>query len=462
MNIQLILTILFGALGIAAVAVGVYFLRKTPPQKVLGWVLVGVGAVAILGAVFSTGFMLVNANQSTNRPEVPESAEVLACSVDQLNYWMENNGALKDDTDCKMPNGTMLSEKVFATIQDSEDELPEGYVNVTGLTPDNIADMCFDGAFTNRTQWEELCGGNIPQVTDLEDSCSGTYSGFAYDVPVGETKTFEVAGGTLTVTCGTPNDTTTSFEADVIDNGGNPIIETILPQSGCMSWTAFKALADGKGTYELIDVLDAQTMKKDHPKAEGAWNVTDVSVVWTGLYVDDTTLGGTTTPITVDGKTGVWLVDGPVTVPTASGEICITGFDGTMPSTLGVDPNRNGGTIQVPNACVPTADVVALFNANKTTDPNAIYRGLDEIADNNPDARIRFGGTANVIALNTKTLVWSQTGTAFGALLELDRFESKSIWLATTNTTLNMTYPFSGLNLCTPLNPEADFPWWGN
>lgn len=230
--------------------------------------------------------------------------------------------------------------------------------------------------------------------------------------------------------------------------------------AGCMNWTDFKALADGKSVYELIDLLDTQVLKKDHPEAEGKWRVTGDSVIWTGSYIDDPTYAGKAQYIAVDGKTGTWVIQGPVTILTPAGEICVSGYDGTMPGSTGVDLNRDGGTISA-SACVENDQVVDLFNQYKNSDPNRIYRGLDEMADKNPTARMRFGGQATVVAKNARTLVWAQSGTVSGPVLELDRTESKSIWLATSDGDLNMSYPFSGIMLCDSIIPARDFPWWG-
>lgn len=241
--------------------------------------------------------------------------------------------------------------------------------------------------------------------------------------------------------------------------------------SDCMNWSDFVSMANGAaGVYELIDTLDARPEKIDHPVAEGAWYVNETSVFWTGLYVTDTTVGGHVSPIAVDGKTGTWLgTNGPFAVPSAGGEIkiCSGSLTDARPKELKVNATRNGGTIST-TTCVDTATVVKIINDNKKSDPNKIYRLLDEMVDNNTAARFRFGGQATVASQNAQTLVWVQAGQIVSEAVELDRTESKSLFLLTLTGDKLIPYPFSGMQLCTPMNPADEFgtklgnkAWWG-
>lgn len=246
------------------------------------------------------------------------------------------------------------------------------------------------------------------------------------------------------------------------DGGGAPPPAVPQPTSApqaksgqCMDWNTFVAQTQGiTDPYKLIDWLDLRPEKVDHPQA-GFTLTPGIYILWTGLYVSDTSLGGTTTSFRVDGKTGVWIVNTSqnLTVPTAGGTICITGFGGAVSPSPVVSPAAS--------SCVDTAQVISIINSNKTSNPNQIYVLLDQMVDQNPSARMRNGVAASYSIDNSKALFWVRTGQINGSVLELDRTESKSLYLATASGTVSVTFAHSGVRLCSDLNPQRDFPWWG-
>jgi len=219
-----------------------------------------------------------------------------------------------------------------------------------------------------------------------------------------------------------------------------------------MTWAEFQTLSQGvTDPYELIRRLDLRPEKVDHPK--GGYTLTtgvdEAYILWTGLYVDDPTIGGAVAPFLVDGKTGTWVVlpNKTVVIPTPGGTIKVTAY--------------TGGTAQTSGACVDKTSVVAIINQNKAT-PNQIYVKLDELVDANPAARLRGDGPTTIQGVNTQTLIWVRTGKVEGDnVLPLDSVESKTLYIVTKTGPVTINYAFSGVSVCQPINPANDFPWWG-
>lgn len=219
----------------------------------------------------------------------------------------------------------------------------------------------------------------------------------------------------------------------------------------CLDWNTFVAQTQNlTDPYKLIDWLDQRPEKVDHP--QGGYTLSPgVYVMWTGLYVQDTTLGGTTTPYRVDGKTGVWIVNTTrnLVVPTPGGTICISGF------TTAAAPAPQLAS------CIDAARVVSIINSNKKVDPNRIYIQLDELVDQNVNARLRASGPAVQPGKNSRTLFWVRNGNIQGSVLPIDSTEDKTLYLVTRDGDVNITFAHSGVMLCGDINPQRDFPWWG-
>lgn len=237
-----------------------------------------------------------------------------------------------------------------------------------------------------------------------------------------------------------------------------PTATVVPPQAKstqCLEWNTFVAQTqDISNPYKLIDWLDQRPEKVNHP--QGGYTLSPgVYVMWTGLYVQDTNLGGMVSPFRVDGKTGVWIVNTSqnLVVPTPGGTICITGFNGSASPAPAVSP--------VASACVDKNQVVAIINNNKASNPNQIYVLLDQLVDNNPAARLRASGPAVEPAKNSRTLFWVRNGNIAGNVLALDSTEGKTLYLATSDGDVNVTFAHSGVQVCGPISPEKDFPWWG-
>ncbi|MCR4328950.1 MAG: hypothetical protein NUV65_00195 [Candidatus Roizmanbacteria bacterium] len=133
------------------------------------------------------------------------------------------------------------------------------------------------------------------------------------------------------------------------------------------------------------------------------------------------------------------------------------------------DPNAvviaNAGVV---TSCMPAAEVVRVLNDYGRSDPERVYRELDALTNVEGalylSARMRPtpDGPQSYQVQNTKAIWWVQTGAINGPVIELHRSNGKSVYLATQDSTVSLTYAHAGVVLCTPLNPAADITWWGN
>ncbi|HLL60857.1 MAG TPA: hypothetical protein VK338_04010 [Candidatus Nitrosocosmicus sp.] len=112
--------------------------------------------------------------------------------------------------------------------------------------------------------------------------------------------------------------------------------------------------------------------------------------------------------------------------------------------------------------CVETKSIVQTINGSKANNSNQMYVDLDTIASNFPEAQLRSltGGMVEGKAL--MTLIWVRGGTITDPdVLLLDATDGKNLYLLTKTKQYNVPYPYRGLQLCSDLNPQRDFPWWG-
>lgn len=226
-----------------------------------------------------------------------------------------------------------------------------------------------------------------------------------------------------------------------------------------MEWATFVSATNGMNDpYQLINWLDQQSQKVDHKV--GGWTSTtgadQAMLVWTGSYIPDPTYGGDVRSWLVDGKTGTWLQKPGTSVvwQTPGGSILVTGF-----TSSSVASASGGGSAAT--ACVDTDKVVAIINSNKKVSPDRIYTLLDEIVDNQTTARIRGDQPATIDGKNVKTLIWVKSGSVSGNVMPLDITNGKTLYVVTKDGPVQVGYPYSGMALCSPLDPARDFPWWG-
>lgn len=257
----------------------------------------------------------------------------------------------------------------------------------------------------------------------------------------------------------------------------NPTTAPQSPYNNCVSTEQFVQMVKDTGAtkgnpYPLITYLDGVSQKVN-ANAGTTLVATDeiVWVVWTGSYIPDPTYGGSVEGLILDGQTGLWLqkVNTTVTWRTDAGAICV-GADllKTLVSLANgtelnpkVKQNPNSSPAQnAATSCVDTSVVVNVLNTFKS-DPEKIYVELDKIANANFAARLRSEVPTPYKVENTKALFWVRTGSISGAVIELDRSNNKSVYLATDTGTVTLNHAHSGLNLCTDLNPARDLKWWG-
>lgn len=261
-------------------------------------------------------------------------------------------------------------------------------------------------------------------------------------------------------------------------NPGSPGAQTTTAQAAqqaagtASTLDQFKRMVD-KNPYEMINRLDRHPDKVNHP--QGGFTISssasEVVVFWTGLYETgfDNTFAGKVDPYRVDGRTGVYLLlpNNTITVPSPSGVLKVTGVtpdgltalraDRTVAVDLSAIPVKTSAT-----SCVQAAEVIKAINDSKASDPGRIYIRLDEIVNENPQARLRTHGPAKVSGKNTQTLIWVQNGRVNSTnVLSLDQHEGKALYLATSTGEIDIGYPHSGVETCSTINPEMDFPWWG-
>lgn len=232
-----------------------------------------------------------------------------------------------------------------------------------------------------------------------------------------------------------------------------------IPQSQLDEMVA-KALEskDPLPAYALIDALDRLPVKENHPVP--GWSLTtgdEGAVVWTGSYIPDPYYGGSVVPLVLDGKTGAWFQLPRTTVvwQTAGGSVHICST--CAPSVLApVAP-----AVHATGALSKTM-IVDIINTYKVTDSDKIYVELDKVVDSRPDARLRASGTMTYTAKNCATLIWVKSGEISGDVVELDQTDGKSLYLVTADSVVTVTYAHSGVQLDAPIDPAADFPWWGS
>lgn len=242
---------------------------------------------------------------------------------------------------------------------------------------------------------------------------------------------------------------------------------------------AFATLLDAN-PYTVIDKLDGvRNAKVDHPV--GGWDLAaganEIQVFWTGIYDGtDVTFGGKVLKYRVDGKTGVYVLQSgqSIRVPSPGASMRVVYKDASVDRTqklnevLGdtltiVGPKPATGSSLAASTCVAKDGVVSAINANKTANPGLMYQKLDEIVNANSTARLRSGNAATITAKNGMTLVWVQAGQLSGqTIVSLDVHDGKMLALILKDGSFEVPYPFSGVELCSKVDPATDFlPWWG-
>lgn len=221
-----------------------------------------------------------------------------------------------------------------------------------------------------------------------------------------------------------------------------------LSDGSALNWKAFKSMLTETGMenpYDLIDWLDARQEKKDHPA--GGWTVNaQASLVWTGMYVDDVTLGGKAYKLLTDGKTGVFVVEKGTVVPTPGGEIPLTGWDDKIP-TIEYNTNREAVDVSAKD-CLEAQTVKSVIEAAKAINLDQVFSNLDALVDNNQSARLRAGGPGNVSVTNQQALIWTQPSAVGTGATKLLESNGKALFVATSTGTLNVNHAFSGIRLC--------------
>lgn len=253
---------------------------------------------------------------------------------------------------------------------------------------------------------------------------------------------------------------------------GATLVPVAPPQaSGITAATCDDIVRMASGPYPLIGALDRHPGKVSHD--QGGFTLTtganEVAVFWTGRYdVADITDGGKTIPVQVDGKTGVYALrpNQSIVVSSPSGVLKVRCDNLTALSALptGGQAATNGSASTGTTACAQAKDAVDIINRYKASNPGRIYTDLDQLASRNAEAEFRsLEQTSTIEGRPLMTLVWLRTGNLGpqDSIIELDRHEGKSLYLATKTARLNATHQQRGTQLCTDLNPARDFPWWG-
>lgn len=236
------------------------------------------------------------------------------------------------------------------------------------------------------------------------------------------------------------------------------VLTPALAQAGTIDWPTFKKmLTDQKiqDPYALINWLDAQSQKLDHPA--GGWQVScsgQPAVVWTGLYIKDDTLGGKAKKLLVDGQTGVYIINDNTTVPTTGGSVCLSNFDGNVPN-ISVEFSKK--VVQVwATECAETTSVKNIIDTWSSINKDQVFVNLDALVDNRPTVRLRAsqpGVIKNVEA--EKVLLWT-SGDVSNSKLLLES-NGKKLVIATGGQ-MNVDHAFSGVQLCTPLDASPSTP----
>jgi hypothetical protein len=132
-----------------------------------------------------------------------------------------------------------------------------------------------------------------------------------------------------------------------------------------------------------------------------------------------------------------------------------------MPTANGLNYNGDGAVIDMPSACMPESEAESILDHNKTPDSRALYRLFDEYVGQHPDARVMSNGTATVNVANSRVIMWGQIDAATGPILQLDSIDGKMMIIATSDGQVIWKHAFSGVYLCSTLNPVANIDWWG-
>lgn len=226
-----------------------------------------------------------------------------------------------------------------------------------------------------------------------------------------------------------------------------------------MNWPAFRDPIVNHSTdpinwndpYAVINWLDSRIEKVDHPS--GNWVISGTaSLVWTGLYSSMPPTG--THMLLTDGLTGIYVIEGGVTVPTAGGEIKLNGYDGNVPQ---VQPEFATEAVDVSAPdCATTSQVKAIIDAWKDSVPDQVFTNLDVLVDNLQRARLRAGGPGNVKVEAGKALLWGQPGSIVDPSVKvLLTSNGKALFLATKSATVSVMHAFSGVALCEKFDGTA-------
>lgn len=225
-------------------------------------------------------------------------------------------------------------------------------------------------------------------------------------------------------------------------------------------WQQFYKLTAGYADpYAFIQLLDSPAMaeyKMDHP--QGGWQLitdaNDVCIVWTGLYLPNHAewmQQNGVVGFSLDGQTGVYLQTSgrTVTWDVPAGSACFDGYTGETRPAPGTPVFVQSRDIGTPTSCLATSMVQPLVTAMRNQ--NTLFVALDELVNANVTSRIRYEGRANVTATAYRTLIWTQPGQVSGNATELSNVNGKALYVATTDSVLNIGHAFSGVYLCEPL-----------
>lgn len=237
--------------------------------------------------------------------------------------------------------------------------------------------------------------------------------------------------------------------------GYNPDIEAIQPftgaetnaaEPGTLSWPKLKAMLEANGKYNdpynIIDLFDAQSLKQDHPT--GGWTVDCASgdaVVWSGVYVEDPSLGGNADAFpNNDGKTGSFVVTDGTTFPTPAGSICISGYDNSMPDLI-TEYNKPAVDVSASN-CIEASKVTTIIDTFSDVNVDQVFINLDVLVDNKPAARLRASGPGKV---NANAYIWT-SGNVSGSAKQILESNGKKLFKISGKASID--HAFSGVMVC--------------
>lgn len=302
------------------------------------------------------------------------------------------------------------------------------------------------------------------QIAAAGTVCAGTYNSqppVEFSVAYGSEQKYPLGNGnTLVVTCddegkyklgeilptpeagmqnATPN-------APVSNDGG-----TVTSDGSMVDWLSYRDMVQAtfSDPYALIDWNDGRPEKKDHPA--GGWTTGCDAIVWTGMYVDEPTLGGKAKKLLVDGLTGTFIIDEGTTVPVPGGEICLSDYDGSVPF---IAPQFVREPVDVSaDACVEPEKVTAIIDAFQDVNADQVFVGLDVLVDNDPTVRLRASGPGIVNADAGGAYIWT-SGYVTNAELLLTSNGKKLF--RSTGGEMNISHAFSGVKVCgTPVVTPA-------